>query len=250
MIPGLHDGAILGRPPHNLVRPLLPDHLAVVEGPIADVGDAESLLFPEEAEYVARAVDKRRTEFACGRLFARRAIASFAPADRPLLRGPDRAPLWPAGLIGSITHTDSYCAVAVAECARVAALGIDIEDTGRFKPELVRRILTPREIETNLRDAADPRATLMFSAKEALHKCLHPLTGATLRFHDAEVTLDPAANFFAVRIAVAAGPFAAGHTFAGTCAMTPERHAAAIVVFADGPTGSPSSGTRDWRSSL
>ncbi len=223
----------LSAPPHNLVRRLLPDHIAVVEGPIADAGDAESLLFPEETAYIARAVEKRRAEFACGRLFARRAIEKFAPADRPLLRGPDRAPLWPAGLIGSITHTDSYCAVAVAERARVAGLGIDIEDTGRFKPELVRRILTPREVAANLRGAADPRATLMFSAKEALHKCLHPLAGTTLRFHDAEVTLDPCGSRFAIRLAVAAGPFPAGHAFAGTSAMTPDRHAAAIFISAD-----------------
>jgi len=52
-------------------------------------------LFPSEAELVVVAVDRRRQEFAAGRRCARRALASIAGPQIPILMGPIRQPIWP-----------------------------------------------------------------------------------------------------------------------------------------------------------
>ena len=110
---------------NEVIANLLPPYVAVAEGVIAD-GQAD--LWPEEAAYVANAVEKRRREFACGRHFARRCFRALGRPDGPLPANPDRSPRWPDGLVGSITHTDTYCAAAVARADDIAGIGIDVED--------------------------------------------------------------------------------------------------------------------------
>lgn len=149
-----------------------------------------SLLLPDEAAYVARAVPKRVQEFAAGRLCARRAMAEFGVVDFPLRCAEDRRPLWPASLVGSITHTGGLCAAVVAERARFAGLGVDSEVIGDAKPALWPTICTPAETEwlDALPAAERPAAaTLVFVAKEAFYKFQYPLAGERLDFHDVRV---------------------------------------------------------------
>ena len=158
----------------------------VVAAELRGAGDAASLL-PEEALSVVRAVPKRVQEFAAGRACARRALAEFGITDYPLRVAPDRQPLWPPSLIGSITHTAGLCAAVVAERTRLRALGVDTEVVGDVKRELWPTICTAPELESLA--ALDPTSrmaavTLMFSAKEAFYKCQYPLTGQWLNFHD------------------------------------------------------------------
>ena len=117
---------------------------AVVGAEMREPGDA-SLLLPEEAACVGRAVPKRVQEFAAGRLCARRALAEFGITDFPVRVASDRQPLWPEFLVGSITHTDGYCAAVVAERCRLSAIGIDCEVIGRVTQELWPTILGPEE---------------------------------------------------------------------------------------------------------
>src|SRR5208282_3247294 len=86
----------------------------VVGAELRAPGDA-SLLLPAEAEFLGRAVPKRVQEFAAGRLCARRALAEFGIVDFPVRTAHDRQPVWPEFLVGSITHTEGYCAAVVAE---------------------------------------------------------------------------------------------------------------------------------------
>ncbi len=87
-------------------------------------GDAR-LLLPEEAQSVANAVPKRAQEFAAGR--AVRAAcpgASSGSLQFPIRAAPDRQPVWPEFLVGSITHTTGFCAAVVADahaCPRSAS---------------------------------------------------------------------------------------------------------------------------------
>lgn len=80
---------------------------AFADGWVAD-------MLPSEEALVARAVDKRRREFATGRDCARRALSQLGWDEVPILAGPKREPLWPAGIVGSITHCPGYCAAIVA----------------------------------------------------------------------------------------------------------------------------------------
>ena len=65
-------------------------------------------LLPEERGAVAKAVPKRVAQFTAGRVCARRALAQLGNTEPvPILMGEDRAPQWPAGYVGSISHTDT-----------------------------------------------------------------------------------------------------------------------------------------------
>ncbi|HTB28541.1 MAG TPA: 4'-phosphopantetheinyl transferase superfamily protein [Steroidobacteraceae bacterium] len=149
-------------------------------------GDA-SLLYPEEAVSVAKAVPKRVGEFAAGRLCARRALAEFGITGVPLTMAPDRAPVWPESMVGSITHTRGLCAAVVAERRRFASLGIDVEVAGDVKRDLWRHICVAAEsawLESLPVSAQASAATLLFSAKEAFYKCQYSITRERLNFSD------------------------------------------------------------------
>jgi 4'-phosphopantetheinyl transferase EntD len=152
--------------------------------------DASLLLDVERAE-CAGASAKRVAEFSAGRLCARRALAQFGLEKSAVLRNEDRSPAWPAGFVGSITHTLGFCAAAVAPSSAFEALGIDAEIVGRVTPEIWPYLFTLAEF-TLLESLPAPRraevATLVFSAKEAFYKCQYALTGEWLEFGD--VTLE------------------------------------------------------------
>lgn len=156
---------------------------------------AEGLLFSEEHSAIERAVPKRRREYAAGRVLARRALSEFGTEPAPLLADVERVPSWPAGFIGCITHTDSWCAVAVARRRDFAALGIDVERRRALEPALVGRIC--RESERSWLSAVRPAepgvlATGIFSAKESLYKALFPSVRRFLDFQG--VTLELSAS--------------------------------------------------------
>ena len=155
-------------------------------------GDPATLL-PDEKQYHRGAVQKRAEEFAAGRACARRLLAEFGIVDFPVKVAADRQPLWPEGLVGSITHTSGFCAAVVARKQSLSAVGIDSEVAGSVKAELWRGICTPSEIAWLRSLPAGERsaaATLIFSAKEAFYKCQYPLVGERLNFNDA--TVEPA----------------------------------------------------------
>jgi 4'-phosphopantetheinyl transferase EntD len=158
----------------------------VVAAELREPGNPD-LLLPEEAVYLGRAVPKRAREFAAGRLCARRALAEFGIVDFPIKAAPDRRPLWPDSMVGSITHTAGFCAAVLAERRRVVSLGIDSEAVGDVKAEIWSGIGTPAELAwvQSLPPAEQGAAvTLIFSAKEAFYKCQYPLVHERLEFHD------------------------------------------------------------------
>ncbi len=170
---------------------------------------------PAEADLCGSFAPKRIADFAAGRLCARRALELLGIAGFFIAINPDRSPRWPAGVVGSITHTHGYaCAVAAFETA-VLGIGIDAESIGRVEPRLDRLIFTERESADLTRfDAADRAraATVIFSAKEAFYKCQYPRTLRWLDFTDAWIelaTVDMRSGTFVVHTAyetLALGP--------------------------------------------
>jgi len=155
--------------------------------------ETDALLFPAEEAVVGRAVEKRRREFTTGRVCARRALGRLGVEPAPLLPGPKREPLWPAGVVGSITHCDGYRAAVVAWARHLASIGIDAEPNGPTPDGVLERISLPSERDWLAAAAArDPGVSwdrLLFCAKESVYKAWFPLAGAWLGFEDAEVTL-------------------------------------------------------------
>jgi len=153
-------------------------------------------LLPEEAQFVQRAVPRRVHEFAGGRACARAALLQLGYGRVALPMDAHRAPRWPPGVTGSITHTHGYCAAVVSQIAHIRALGLDVEPVDAVKPHLWRRIFTAAELAAlRTQDArtAVESATLMFSAKEAFYKCQHTLTGEWLGFCDISVSIEAGA---------------------------------------------------------
>jgi len=190
----------------GLLRPLLPAAVAVAEGPIEQL---QALPDPEEEVILATARPHRRREFLAGRTAARQALAAMGAPPGPILARPDRAPIWPSGWVGSITHTRTHAAAAVARERDFAALGVDIEAVDRFDPPLARHILTLDEQAAMLAlppEGRQGRLAAVFCAKEAFYKAQHPLTGRWLGFRHVEVLLEGAGGAFSVRMADAPTP--------------------------------------------
>jgi 4'-phosphopantetheinyl transferase EntD len=160
-------------------------------------------LLPQE-QSVAQALssEKRRREFAAGRSCARQALARLGIRDFPLLPGVDRAPVWPGGVVGSITHTEvggnCYCAVAVAQRGDIEAIGIDAEAREALPNDLWDRVLDKREQAAAI-CFPDPAiyARLVFSAKEAVYKALYSMFRCFLDFPDIHIECEPSGTFSA-----------------------------------------------------
>ncbi len=146
---------------------------------------------PDPAQAGARAGEPtgrrsgaRSHEFARGRLCARRALRGLGVEEAPVGIGPDGEPLWPAGVVGSITHTGSYAAAVVAHASGLRSPGLDAEPVRPMSEVLAAEVLTPLE-RARLRDAGDPAllAVLCFAAKEAAFKAWFPLHRQWIEHH-------------------------------------------------------------------
>lgn len=191
-------------------------------------------LFAEEEVTIARAVDKRRVEFALGRTAARRALGELGVPPVALPQRKDRAVEWPAEAWGSITHADGICIAIAARRSDHAGIGIDAELKERVRRDLWRHIATEREVawlESALdQDVAAARATLLFSAKEAFYKAQFCVTQAWVGFHDAELTFD-ASGAFEVRLLVdVADKLAKGSRFEGRYGMLAQHVLTGLVL--------------------
>lgn len=175
---------------------------------------AGTTLFLEEEAVIARAVAKRRTEFATVRRCARAALGRLGVPEQPILPGDRGAPQWPTGIVGSMTHCAGYRAAAVARRPEVATIGVDAEPHDVLPGGVLADIASASERAMLTHLAADAPAAcwdrLLFSAKEAVYKAWFPLTGRWLDFAEAEVTIDPTASSFTARL-LPRGPVVDGH---------------------------------------
>jgi 4'-phosphopantetheinyl transferase EntD len=192
------------------MRRLLPPVAAVAET-FEDVVGA-TLLGDEEAA-VERAVQTRRREFATGRDCARRALRSLGLPPAAIGSGRRGEPLWPPGIVGSITHCAGYRGCALAKASNLASIGIDAEPHEALPEGVLPSVATPTE-RRQLRDLArrGPEIhwdRLLFSAKECVYKAWFPLTHRWLDFADAEVSVDCDDGAFSARLLVP-GPMLAG----------------------------------------
>jgi 4'-phosphopantetheinyl transferase EntD len=166
----------------------------------------DAVLFPEEQAVISKAVEKRRREFTTARSCARAALARLGQPPVAILPGERGSPVWPPGIVGSITHCAGYRAAAVGQAAEVLAIGVDAEPDAPL-PDGVLGVISLAAERDRLRDLAQSAPgphwdRMLFCAKESVYKAWFPLTGRWLGFEQAEITLDPAGGTFSARLLV------------------------------------------------
>ena len=142
---------------------------------------------------------------------ARSLLEGLGHGEFALIRDNDRVPIWPLDVVGSISHKDDLCVVAVASTRDRLGLGIDIEPDQPVKPGLERQICLPSELQWVGEEGASElgrRTRAVFSAKEAVYKAFFPRVRAVWGFHEVEVAIDFAASSFRATL-----PKSAGRTF-------------------------------------
>jgi 4'-phosphopantetheinyl transferase EntD len=199
-----------------VLHKLFPPTVKVVE--LSDPDLAEPL-YPEEELAIARAVEKRKVEFALGRTAARKALRALGHPPVPLLALPDRSVAWPQGVWGSITHAERICAAVAAHARDHAGVGIDAEVNGRVQRNLWSHIATPAEIAWFEELAAASRATLLFSAKEAFYKAQFCKSRGWVGFHDAELRFADDGTFEVELLIDVGTTFKRGQRFVGRYAV-------------------------------
>jgi 4'-phosphopantetheinyl transferase EntD len=166
-----------------MMAQILPAGVVCVE----EAGPHRGSLLPAEAEVVAAAVPKRRDEFAAGRTCAHRALAQLGISEAPLLPGAHREPLWPPGIVGSITHCELYSAAAVSWSNDFLTVGIDAKPNRPLPDGVLETIALPEEIAW-IRSASPENPAwdrLLFSAKESAFKAWFPIARTWIDFTDA-----------------------------------------------------------------
>jgi 4'-phosphopantetheinyl transferase EntD len=188
-----------------VIEELLPSTVIAVEARHDEDGE----LFAQERLALGAAVEKRRREFTTGRACARAALGRLGFPALAIPAGEKGEPLWPAGVVGSITHCEGYRACAVARSEHILTVGIDAEPNAPLPQGLLGDIAQPEEQpvlrQLRMRSPEVHWDRLLFSAKESVYKAWFPLQKRWLGFEDAVLELDRRAGSFQVRLLVSTG---------------------------------------------
>ncbi len=185
------------------LRATLPTGVALSLGSVA--GHQPALL-GDEIPLAAPMVEKRRQEFMAGRAHARVALKALGVMPQAIPVGSSRAPIWPAGFVGSISHAGELVAAVAAPARLMAGIGVDLEPATPLADDLLERVCLPDEL-ARLRHEAQQApdrgpahaAKLIFSAKESVYKCIAPRLGIFLEFADLEILPDRHQQEFSTR---------------------------------------------------
>ncbi len=214
---------------------ILPDLHVVRVDFDASTFEPDDLLWLPHHDRLSRAVTKRKAEHLAGRIAAHEALRlqgmnSYIPGI-----GLHRAPCWPSGFTGSITHTHNLALAAVIadNTARPCGVGIDTEAiiNAYDAQDIADGIVNPAERKLLARCGLPfPAAlTLAFSAKESLFKALYRHVGHYFDFLAAEITAINA-HTLELKLIARLGPFAAEQCFSARWNSDAERLTTLILL--------------------
>ena len=152
-----------------------------------DLFDSLNIPFPARLQ---KAVNKRRAEYLASRYCLQQALTRMDVTQFILHNDEDRAPLWPEGIRGSLSHTHRRICALLTRRNDVLP-GIDCEQmmTEEHASEMAHMIVNPAE-KALLERLELPFAcavTIVFSAKESLYKAIWPELRRFMDFSAAEV---------------------------------------------------------------
>jgi enterobactin synthetase component D / holo-[acyl-carrier protein] synthase len=134
---------------------------------------------------------KRRAEFTLGRAAAQRALKQIGfDNPPPVLQGRSFEPLWPEGIVGSITHCHPWTIAIAAKRTPALTVGIDLESIQRMGREDVSSLIC---LDSELGWAHDDgdfvvRLTMIFSAKETIFKAFYPACQRFIDFKEVKLS--------------------------------------------------------------
>lgn len=143
---------------------------------------------------IAASVPKRQAEYFHGRYAARLAMERLGRPGADVAIGRAREPLWPDGIVGSISHSQCFAAAVATTAGRHDGVGIDIERIvdADAQQALLATAISARELDylQGLGAGLPLRSlvTIVFSAKESLYKGAYAAVGRFFDFSAAQVT--------------------------------------------------------------
>lgn len=153
-----------------------------------DLFNKAEICFPDN---VKRAVIKRKAAYLAGRFAAKLCLERLTVTAQDITVGNHREPIWPAEIVGSISHTANHATVVVSRKCYYESIGVDIERWLQAvdAKKISRSALRPNERALQVKSgfSYEEFTTLVFSAKESLFKALFPVTRSYFNFLNTEI---------------------------------------------------------------
>ncbi|WP_338784223.1 4'-phosphopantetheinyl transferase superfamily protein [Streptomyces sp. DG1A-41] len=167
-------------------------------------------LLPDEEIVASSLSHERRLKFAAVRSCARQGLRRLGVSAAPILRGAAGEPVWPSGVVGSMTHCSGYHAAAVARADHVVAIGIDAEVNSPLRYREMLDLITTEEERAWISEFESEHpdvswARLVFTAKESLFKAWFSVTRQPLGLGEIVVEVNPLSGEFHARTSASPG---------------------------------------------
>ena len=138
---------------------------------------------------IAESVNKRKAEFLAGRYAAKLILEQMGWQGYQVGVGSDRCPVWPNGVVGSISHNHNQAICVVSD--ELDYLGVDIENIllAGTALSVEQTVATTSEVALLMQQGIShaQAVSLIFSAKESLFKAIYPRVGRYLEFDSSQV---------------------------------------------------------------
>lgn len=177
--------------------------------------------------HLNKAAAKRRAEYLASRVLVRHALSRLGAEPWLLINDADRAPVWPQGFAGSLSHSHQRIALLLLNTESGKLAGVDCERIMKLETaeEMYAAIITEEE-KRRLLESGLPFATaltLAFSLKESLYKALYPQLRQFMDFGCAEIiACQPDTGEVRLRLTASfSSEFPAGREFTGRVRLTP-----------------------------
>jgi 4'-phosphopantetheinyl transferase EntD len=195
------------------LKSIIPESIEYKINKISDFGNEQ--IFHTEQKLVEKSCPKRKKEFVAGRITAKYILQSFGVENFPILTGKFREPVWPLGIVGSISHCSEYCFVAASSEKYTLSLGVDIEPNEPIAEELINYVLTDKEkdwiqYQKGKGGEGIHWSKAIFSAKESAYKCVFPLLKKYIDFKEVQTVFQPEEYSFRVNFLFVPHP---GHLY-------------------------------------
>lgn len=135
--------------------------------------------------------EERKNEFTAGRRAASQALRLLHVSNERVERGLQGEPVWPGGVVGSISHSDSLAVACVGRTSGFASLGVDLERSDSSR-KLPRGLFVESELKWISSFAPRDRPSLellIVSSKEAAGKCIFYLEKVFPRWRSLSVEM-------------------------------------------------------------